>query len=71
LPVRIVAFNTAEGWSLDVTDDIAAGLAQAHADRSEITLSIVDFIADHPSEQSISRHRQIAPQHQYDENNCI
>jgi hypothetical protein len=33
-----------------VTDDIAAALAQARADRSEITLSIVHLIADHPSE---------------------
>jgi hypothetical protein len=47
-PVRIVAFNTAEGWSRDVTDDIAAELAQACADRDEISPSIVDFIADHP-----------------------
>jgi hypothetical protein len=28
-PVRIVAFNTAEGWSRDATDEIAAELAQA------------------------------------------
>ena len=27
-PVRIVAFNPAEGWSRDVTDDIAAELAK-------------------------------------------
>jgi len=46
-PVRIVAFNPAEGWSRDVTDDIAAELAQACADRDEISPSIADFIADH------------------------
>jgi hypothetical protein len=46
-PVRIVAFNTAEGWSRDVTEDIAAELAQACADRDEISPSIADFIADH------------------------
>jgi len=46
-PVRIVAFNTAEGWSRDVTEDIAAELAQACADRDEISPSITDFIADH------------------------
>ena len=28
-PVCVVAFNTAEGWSRDVTDEIAAELAQA------------------------------------------
>ena len=48
-PVRIVAFNIAEGWSLDVTDKIAATLAQACVDRRDIPQSIVDFIIDHPS----------------------
>jgi len=46
-PVCVVAFNTAEGWSRDVTDEIAAELAQACADRDEISPSIADFIADH------------------------
>jgi hypothetical protein len=46
-PVRIVAFNTAEGWSRDVTDNIAATLAQACADRDETPPSIAYFIADH------------------------
>ena len=46
-PVRVVAFNTAEGWSRDVTEDIAAELAQACADRGEMPPSIADFIADH------------------------
>src|SRR6516225_6891402 len=46
-PVRIVVFNTAEGWSRDVTQDIAAELAQVCADRDEISSSIADFIADH------------------------
>ena len=48
-PVRIVAFNTAEGWSRDVTEDIAAELAQASADRGETPVSIADFIDDHAS----------------------
>ena len=34
-PVRIVAFNTAEGWSRDASDEIAIELAQACADRGE------------------------------------
>ena len=46
-PVRIVAFNTAEGRSRDVTDEIAAELAQACADRDETPPSIANFIADH------------------------
>jgi hypothetical protein len=46
-PVRIVAFNTAEGWSRDVTEEIAAEVALACADRGETPPSITDFIADH------------------------
>ena len=46
-PVRIVAFNTAEGWSRDMTEEIAAELAQACADRGEMPPSIANFIADH------------------------
>src|SRR5262249_32163864 len=46
-PVRVVAFNTAEGWSRDVTEEIAAELDQAWADRGETPPSIADLIADH------------------------
>ena len=35
-PVRIVAFNTAEGWSRDVTEDIADELHEYCADLDEI-----------------------------------
>ena len=45
-PVRIVAFNTTEGWSRDVSDEIAA-ITRACADRDEILPSIPDFIAEH------------------------
>jgi hypothetical protein len=46
-PVRVIAFNTAEGWSRDVTEEIAAELGQACAGRGEMRRSIADFIADH------------------------
>ena len=42
-----MAFNTAEGWSRDVTEEIAAELAQACAGCGEMRRSIADFIADH------------------------
>ena len=45
-PVRVVAFNTTEGWSRDVSDEIAA-ITRACADRDEILPSIPDFIAEH------------------------
>ena len=46
-PVCVVAFNTTEGWSRDASDEIAAELAQACADRGEMPPSIANFIADH------------------------
>jgi hypothetical protein len=44
-PVRIVAFNTAEGWSRDVTEDIALEIRD-RADRSgeELSAGLRDFI---------------------------
>ena len=46
-PVRIVAFNTARGWSRDVTDDIANELRRRCADRGEIPASLQDFLDEH------------------------
>jgi hypothetical protein len=46
-PVRVVAFNTAEGWSRGVTEDIAAEREQACVDLDEVSPFIADFIADH------------------------
>ncbi len=42
-PVRIVAFNTAEGWSRDVTVDIADELRRRYAEFGEIPDSILAF----------------------------
>jgi hypothetical protein len=44
-PVRIVAFNTAEGWSRDVTAEIAREIGD-HADRAgeELSPGLRDFI---------------------------
>jgi hypothetical protein len=46
-PVRIVAFNTAEGWSRDVTDDIARELRKRCADCGETPARLQDFLDDH------------------------
>ncbi len=43
-PVRIVAFNTAEGWSRDVTVDIADELRRRYAEFGELPESILDFM---------------------------
>jgi hypothetical protein len=43
-PVRIVAFNTAEGWSRDVTIDIADELRRRYIEFGEVPDSILDFM---------------------------
>ena len=47
-PVRVVAFNTAQGWSRDVTNDIADELARWFSEQdTEIPASLEDFIERH------------------------
>jgi hypothetical protein len=43
-PVRIVAFNTAEGWSRDVTVDIADELRRRYVEFGEVPDAILDFM---------------------------
>ncbi|MBR1156887.1 hypothetical protein [Bradyrhizobium sp. JYMT SZCCT0428] len=44
LPARIVAFNTAEGWSRDVTRDIADELRRRLAEYDEVPASVQAFL---------------------------
>jgi hypothetical protein len=46
-PVRIVAFNTAEGWSRDVTADIAGELRRRYVEFGEMPDAILDFMDAH------------------------
>ncbi|MGY8683372.1 hypothetical protein Q2941_37185 [Bradyrhizobium sp. UFLA05-153] len=43
-PVRIVAFNTAEGWSRDATMDIADELRRRYVEFGEVPNSILEFM---------------------------
>jgi hypothetical protein len=43
-PARIVAFNTAEGWSRDVTLDIADELRRRYVEYDEVPASILNFL---------------------------
>src|SRR4249920_1074828 len=43
-PARIVAFNTAEGWSRDVTKDIANELRRRLVEYDEVPASLQDFL---------------------------
>src|SRR5712675_1076731 len=45
-PTRIVAFNTAEGWSRDVTMDIADELRRRFAEYDEVPVSVQEFFGD-------------------------
>ena len=49
-PVRIVAFNTAEGWSRDVTMDIADELRRRYIEYDEVPASVLKFL------ETASRH---------------
>jgi len=43
-PVRIVSFNTSEGWSRDVTTDIADELRRRYVEFGEVPDSILAFL---------------------------
>src|SRR6266481_5269801 len=44
LPARIVASNTAEGWSRDVTMDIADELRRRFSEYDEVPASVQEFL---------------------------
>jgi hypothetical protein len=45
-PVRLIAFNTSEGWSRDVSEDVARELQQRRADQMhEIPAGLQQFVA--------------------------
>jgi hypothetical protein len=47
-PVRVVAFNTAEGWSRDVSEDIAKELAKRFAvEDEELSPGLEAFLERH------------------------
>ena len=49
-PIRVIAFNTAEGWSRDVSEEIADELAQACSNADEdIPAGLEDFVERHGS----------------------
>jgi hypothetical protein len=43
-PTRIVAFNTAEGWSRDVTLDVADELRRRFADYDDVPAVVQDLL---------------------------
>jgi hypothetical protein len=51
-PVRIVVFNVAEGWSRDVTDDVADELRERCTDLDETPVYLEDFLERHPGSKT-------------------
>jgi hypothetical protein len=43
-PIRIVGFNTSEGWSRDVTVDIADELRRRYAELDDVPKSVLEFM---------------------------
>jgi hypothetical protein len=43
-PARIIAFNTAEGWSRDVTVDIADELRRRFAEYDDVPVSVQELL---------------------------
>src|SRR6516164_1713487 len=43
-PVRVVAFNTAEGWSLDATEEIVRELRERCADEGRVPHTLEAFL---------------------------
>lgn len=43
-PTRVVAFNTTEGWSRDVTLDVADELRRRFADHDDVPVSVEELL---------------------------
>jgi hypothetical protein len=43
-PVRIIAFNTVEGWSRDATVDIADEVRRRYVEYDEVSESVLKFL---------------------------
>ena len=55
-PVRIVAFNTAEGWSRDVSEEVAQILSQRCAEqRCNLVFSVQEFVDRYQNPRLVKR----------------
>ena len=55
-PIRIVAFNTAEGWSRDVSEEVAQMLRQRCAEqRRDLAFSVQEFIDSYQNPGLVKR----------------
>jgi hypothetical protein len=55
-PLRVVAFNTAEGWSRDISIDVSREILQRLSkEKKVLTPSTRDFVSSHLSEHETRR----------------
>ena len=54
-PVRVVAFNTSEGWSRDVSEDVAREVVRRVVDGSPLAVSSRQFVQTYVDEDELSR----------------
>src|ERR1700688_2173513 len=55
-PVRVVAFNTSEGWSRDVSEDVAREVLRRVAERGRpLATSLRQFVGVYIDEDELSR----------------
>jgi hypothetical protein len=54
-PVRIIAFNTTEGWSRDVSAAVAGILRQRCSDGRDLTSSVQEFVSRYQNPRSVNR----------------
>jgi hypothetical protein len=52
-PIRVVSFNTSEGWSRDVSEEIAQELRQRCAERGEVPPNLEDYLERHGQHAAI------------------
>ena len=54
-PVRVVAFNTAEGWARDVSEDVAREVAKRHAERgTDLDRGLRRFLGRYIDERTLA-----------------
>ena len=54
-PVRIIAFNTTEGWSRDVSAAVAGILRKRCSDGRDLTSSVQEFVSRYQNPRSVNR----------------
>ena len=56
-PVRVVMFNTGEGWARDVSEDVADELVQRCADEGrQLPPSVEEFVSKHRTRSEVQLH---------------